>query len=425
MRPMRELMCIIVACWAGPAGIALGTSNIDPTDKYSWCETTGWMNWLDADGGTEGVFVDTANGYLSGFVWGENGGWLNLGDGNGPYVNATGLDFGVNIEPNGDLDGFGWSETGGWVNFGWAANTANTDRARFDAGADRFRGWAWAENDGWVNLDDGSHFVGVEPSASDPPLMPPSPHDYRKNRFVSFVPNNAGAVAFRVELLDLGCSVTGKKCSFASDCEACVGGANANLSCFSDSDCPGGNCQVIGETCDEQSPPAVLGWLSDPAADPGDSPAGTFVSTVDAVQPAARVWTEPVVHVGDCEIAPVQTYGLRSTADGASFSDALVLATIQQPEGKFWADLVGSFNGIEWSAPNVLVNVDDVSSMIKYITLKPAPHITVVDLVGSPDSYVNLLINAGDLQMVIKGFTGKTYPPIAYVGYPAELTDCP
>ena len=82
MKPIRMLLLIVFLSAPAVAGVP---TNIDPTNKFSWSETKGWMNWFDADGGAEGVFVDAANGYLVGFVWGENSGWLNLGDGNGPY----------------------------------------------------------------------------------------------------------------------------------------------------------------------------------------------------------------------------------------------------------------------------------------------------------------------------------------------------
>ncbi len=156
-------MWIHAAAVATASGIAAvnAQSNIDPAHKFAWCENIGWTNWLDANGMMDGVFVDTANGFLEGFTWSENTGWINAGPGGGPYLNTTGLNFGVNILGNGDLDGFAWGENIGWINFGWAANTANADRARFDSGASRFRGYAWGENVGWMNLDDGTHYVGV------------------------------------------------------------------------------------------------------------------------------------------------------------------------------------------------------------------------------------------------------------------------
>ncbi len=65
--------------------------------------------------------------------------------------------------------------------------------------------------------------------------------------------------------------------------------------------------------------------------------------------------------------------------------------------------------------------MDDVTAVIKFITLKPAPHITVVDLGGEVP---NWLINASDLQFVLGAFKGNSYPPVAFPnqGGPA---DCP
>jgi hypothetical protein len=77
----------------------LSPSNIDPAHKFSWGENIGWMNWLDADGGADGVFVGAD--FLSGYIWMENAGWLNVGNGNGPYGNTGGADFGVNIRQRG------------------------------------------------------------------------------------------------------------------------------------------------------------------------------------------------------------------------------------------------------------------------------------------------------------------------------------
>ena len=263
----------------------------------------------------------------------------------------------------------------------------------------------------------------------EPPLSGPAPHDIPKNRFISVDPNNAIAVSLRVELLDLACSSTAKKCNSAGDCKACVGGDNAGNSCSSNSNCTDGTCELSGETCDEQSPPTLLGWVGDPAEAGGDALPGTFTSDVVKAQPATRIWTESVVHIGACEIAPVETYAISATANGTVFSSRLILGTIEKPDGKFWGDVVGNFDGATWSPPNVLVNVDDVSAILKFLSLKPAPHVTVLDLVGTPPTYLNFDVNATDLQMVLEAFGGKTFPPLALtgIGYPADgdVTQCP
>ena len=100
------------------AGLALSSSvhaqsDIDPTNKYSWEENCGWMNWRDANNALQGV--RDRGTYLSGMAWGENV---------------------------------------GWVNFGGGALASPAQPARFDSIANRFRGYAWAENIGWINLDD-------------------------------------------------------------------------------------------------------------------------------------------------------------------------------------------------------------------------------------------------------------------------------
>lgn len=166
-RPMNKVVqrcfsLMVTATTAIAAGP--GLSGIDQNNKWSWAENIGHMNWRDSDGG-DGVTV--AADHLFGIVWLENAGYMNVGNGNAPYGNTDHTDFGVNILPNGDLDGYAWSENLGWANFGWAAGSANSERARFDGIEMRFRGWVWLENTGWINLDDNVQFVATEqPSTS-------------------------------------------------------------------------------------------------------------------------------------------------------------------------------------------------------------------------------------------------------------------
>ncbi len=160
LRIMSEILSVAVL-----ATPLLGQSNIDDAQKNAWSENIGWTNWRDANGTANGVVVGAAS--LSGSIWAENGGWINVGNGPGPYANTDGANFGVNMAPNGDLSGFAWGENIGWLNFGWAS-AADPNRPRFDSGAGRLRGWAWSENDGWVNLDDGTHFVAVASTGNIP-----------------------------------------------------------------------------------------------------------------------------------------------------------------------------------------------------------------------------------------------------------------
>ncbi len=164
-------VAVVLATLAAPA---LAQSNINAVNKFSWSENCGWMNWRDAGApaGAEGVrFVYT---YLSGFAWSENTGSINFGQGPADgiaYVNATGLDFGVNHDQaTGHLSGYAWGENIGWINFSGGALATPANPARIDlASPRRLRGYAWGENVGWINLDvevEGQ-FVQVNPCRLD------------------------------------------------------------------------------------------------------------------------------------------------------------------------------------------------------------------------------------------------------------------
>lgn len=158
---MRRIALIAIAAPLALIGIVAAQSNIDPATsgdpddgiKWAWGENVGWTNWLYDEPGAKGVEVALKS--LSGNIWAENLGWINVG--NGPasgcqYANVDGTDFGVNMTSDGDLSGFAWSENAGWINFD--TSSLGTDLARLDRAAYRFRGYAWAENAGWVNMDD-------------------------------------------------------------------------------------------------------------------------------------------------------------------------------------------------------------------------------------------------------------------------------
>jgi hypothetical protein len=98
------------------------------------------------------VHYNGTSGYLSGFAWGENIGWINMGAVSGsPYLNTTDSNWGVNIDEEGNLTGLAWGENVGWINFKSEFNQVTIDRA-----TGRFDGYAWGENIGWL------HFIGGE-----------------------------------------------------------------------------------------------------------------------------------------------------------------------------------------------------------------------------------------------------------------------
>ncbi len=170
---MRAAPLLVIPALA--AAPALGQSSISPVNKFSWGENCGWMDWAAA--GAQAARI--SDSFLSGSIWCENIGWINLGNGTpgagGSYANASGSDFGVNLDPGTHLlSGLAWGENVGWINFSSGAAAVPASPARIDTAANRLRGYAWGENIGWINLDDAAHFVGLSCYANcDGSVTPP------------------------------------------------------------------------------------------------------------------------------------------------------------------------------------------------------------------------------------------------------------
>lgn len=134
-------------------------TNVSPTDNLSWGPNIGWLNW-------RGDVNDGANfrGYVSGYLWSGNVGWIFMGDGsplNGiQYSNTVNNDIGVNLDRKSNanfvyLSGYGWGANIGWVNFNVEAQTGAANRPRIEKATGRLLGYAWSPNVGWLPLDSG------------------------------------------------------------------------------------------------------------------------------------------------------------------------------------------------------------------------------------------------------------------------------
>ncbi|UCE62104.1 MAG: hypothetical protein JSU63_10415 [Phycisphaerales bacterium] len=234
-------------------------------------------------------------------------------------------------------------------------------------------GW-WGEGGymripyGCSNIGYAANYVVYTGQAPMPPAVPPSPHNARKNRYISFVPNNEMDVAFRVEMTS-GPGSTG-----------------------------------------------VVGWVGEPE----EIKDGVYVArVVDA--PVYRFWAENVVHCGDCEVVPLAEYSIRATVDEVVFSEPFVVGTIERPGEKYYGDVVGPGLGVlppepGFLAPDGLVNVSDVQAFA--LTAEglgsPSAHVTWVDVHGlGPGSPPNGILNVSDLQQILLGLAG------------AQFSDCP
>jgi len=316
------------------------------------------------------------------------------------------------------------------------------------------------------------------------PLPAPYPHDRRKNRYISFDPNKAvmggASLAFKIELIDIkqgSCNgADSGPCRYPqgtginepgdADCRRCAGGPSSGQPCISGPiDCVGFACNQGAETCSNDDPQiggsnvGLVRWVA-------SWPRGTNAHFLAVTEGDREVrlgedWPE-VIHVGDGEIVPQASYGIRAVdVESAAESEELIVSTIPRPAHgvyAWWADTVsvkakycnnglpsgttcvtdaecGSTPGscvLGWGPPNGFTNADDLVAAISVFSafgpnwvnpVEPGPmatpqvaDITWVDLFGwTPDSRSN----ASDVQQIGLAFQGRPYPYID----PADCLD--
>ncbi|UCE59813.1 MAG: agmatine deiminase family protein, partial [Phycisphaerales bacterium] len=219
----------------------------------------------------------------------------------------------------------------------------------------------------------------------DTPLLAPAPHDARKNRYISIVPNNRETVAIEVTLASM------MRCS-----------GDDGRTCSSDDDCvdpPAGTC------AEHPQVNSHLGWMSEP--DVNDC--ATVVST-----PVYRAWPEEYVHISACQIIPVATYEIRATPDTVVYSDSLLIGTITKPGPHHFGDTAGVGTGDlpplpGFTPPNGIANVNDITAYLltAYGPSTPSADRTWVDLHGLGDGCPpNYILNVSDLQRIQFGIKG-------------------
>ena len=195
------------------------------------------------------------------------------------------------------------------------------------------------------------------------PLPAASPYDRKKNRYLSFDPNNTDiAVALKV---------------------------------------------TMTASCNHPDAVGTAMWVGAP-----DAAGLAILSTT----PVIRLWPEAAIHATGCFVSPVATYDVQAMiAEGALPTDPLSIDTIDQPGGgKFWGDTVGFFTGTEWTPPQGIVNFDDVVAVNKtFQGAFGAPHVSVSDV---EPQFINRVVNINDVFRVISAFQGNPYP----FGCPAD-----
>lgn len=89
---------------------------------------------------------------LTGYIWSENFGWVNLNCSNNSSCGSS--NFKVSNNGSGVLSGYAFGENGGWINFGPFVNSA-TPSVTISGTTGNFSGYAWSQNYGWIQFDCG------------------------------------------------------------------------------------------------------------------------------------------------------------------------------------------------------------------------------------------------------------------------------
>jgi len=257
----------------------------------------------------------------------------------------------------------------------------------------------------------------------DPPVIPPYPHDARKNRYISFNPNSSEtSVALSVDLSSLKrCNGDLRRaCRVDADCPS-VCNMNYDAQCETDIICGAeGPCIPTSPCVEHPNVGTVTKWVDQPFESsclPLDDCDGQMFAHLRD-DPLYREWPESVLHVTDCEIVPVASYEVRATVDGTVFSDSLTVGTIKKPH-LHYSDVCGPAVGDSFTPPDGFVNVTDVQAYLIAIQGgATAPHTTWVDVhgvalgtacIGSDCIVPQQILNVGDLQTIKFGYLGQTY----------------
>lgn len=363
---MMRIACVTMMAAASLPGYVWAQSNIHPDHKNAWTENVGWTNWRDANGTADGIAVGPT--FLSGYVWCENVGWIHAGDGNGPYGNNNDTDFGVNIDANDDLNGYAWAENVGWLNFDTGSVAPN--QARYDRATGRFRGYVWGENIGWVNLDDATHYVAtecllVDPPEAEDPVVP-------KNRYISFVPQNAGVVtALRVTLVDLPSPFQGDE-----------------------------GCQLWV---------AAPSTITEASGSNGSTPPPTFTGAELQATVHCRDWgTVGLLDVYDDEIVPDALYEVQAVDCDCNLDNEANYSVALAIETSIWGDIVGHCAVTPCTPPDGDVDFNDITAVLdKFKNLPGAPRKARADI--APD-FPNRKVDFTDISYITDAFRGLPYP---------------
>ncbi len=197
---------------------------------------------------------------------------------------------------------------------------------------------------------------------------------YDKNRYFSFVPNNAGGynAALRVTLTDLPVPFE----SFE------------------------GQVRWVGQPVQ----------VSESPGSSGPTPLPNFWAAQLQCEPFYWDWsTVDTLHVYGVAVVPNATYDVAAIRDscdtelGQNYSTALPV-----PTTAVWGDVVGDCGTTPCTPPNGIVNFNDIYAVIAKFQGQPgAPIKSRADVAADP---ANQFVNISDIQYVMLAFQGSPYP---------------
>ncbi len=117
----------------------------------------------------------------------------------------------------------------------------------------------------------------------------------------------------------------------------------------------------------------------------------------------------PILHVHGCEIVPGNAYTVETMFDSTTLSTAITLNTTAPAIGtsRQFGDSVGIFTVGQWSAPDGVVNANDiVASVQKFSNAGGPPHRARVDTDGKD---VNTIIAGNDILRSVRGFAADSF----------------
>jgi hypothetical protein len=166
MKPFRLLYLItLFILTLGFSQHVFAAGNIDNTFKYSQflnidldnSGTNDQINWSPTNGG-----ATVTNSAITGNIWGDTVGWINLNPTTGGVTNTC----------SGDVGGYAWGQNTGWINF-----SPTNGGVHISTTTGQFSGYAWSQNYGWIKFDCGSANSCVKTSWAGCTVPPGNPTD--------------------------------------------------------------------------------------------------------------------------------------------------------------------------------------------------------------------------------------------------------